>query len=343
VLWTRQIAPESPSRACFRAADPLKIPIDPNGNLTQKVDGADTWGYEWNARNELTRVTENGVEQARFAYDPLGRRVEKVAGGVTSSYTYDEDTTVRVLSGATMLKYVHGPNVDEALAAEDAQGLSYYHSDGLASIVGATSGAGAVTLTRQYDAWGNLQVDEAAPGQTKPSFAFTGREWDPEIGLYYYRARYYGPQLGRFVSEDPRLELTRSSYSYVANNPIAYADPTGEKEVCVHSFGTQYIGTKAMAHHRPFVSKEEAANPSHPENFNLINFIGSCDKGSPQFVRLKVPSYGPAKIGNQFEYPIGAHVKIWSVSMSTTWVATSTRATFDRLARDLEPWYECCE
>jgi YD repeat-containing protein len=60
-----------------------QVPIDPNGNLLSKVDGADTWGYEWNARNELIRVTKNTLEVARFAYDPKGRRVEKVAGGVT--------------------------------------------------------------------------------------------------------------------------------------------------------------------------------------------------------------------------------------------------------------------
>ena len=56
----------------FWAADPLKIPIDPNGNLTAKTEGTDTWSYEWNAQNQLTRVLKNGVEQARFAYDPQG-------------------------------------------------------------------------------------------------------------------------------------------------------------------------------------------------------------------------------------------------------------------------------
>ena len=54
---------------------------DPNGNLTTKTEGTDTWGYDWNAENQLTRVTKNGVELARFSYDPIGRRVEKVAGG----------------------------------------------------------------------------------------------------------------------------------------------------------------------------------------------------------------------------------------------------------------------
>ena len=58
---------------------------DPNGNLAHKTEGTDTWGYTWNAENQLTKVEKNGAELARFAYDPLGRRVEKVAGGVTTS------------------------------------------------------------------------------------------------------------------------------------------------------------------------------------------------------------------------------------------------------------------
>lgn len=70
---------------------------DLSGNLTQKVEGADTWAYEWNAEGQLKRVLKNGVEQARFSYDPNGRRVEKVAGGVTTSYLYDgEDIWVRL-------------------------------------------------------------------------------------------------------------------------------------------------------------------------------------------------------------------------------------------------------
>jgi YD repeat-containing protein len=74
---------------------------DPNGNLSTKTEGSDTWTYSWNAENELAKVEKNGVEQARFAYDPLGRRVEEVAGGVTTSYTYD---------GLDILREVRGGN-----------------------------------------------------------------------------------------------------------------------------------------------------------------------------------------------------------------------------------------
>jgi YD repeat-containing protein len=74
---------------------------DSNGNLSTKIEGTDTWAYEWNAENQLTRVTKNSVEQARFSYDARGRRVEKVAGVVTTSYTYDGGDMLRELRGAS--------------------------------------------------------------------------------------------------------------------------------------------------------------------------------------------------------------------------------------------------
>jgi RHS repeat-associated protein len=227
VLWARHRAPESPSWACSWAGDPHKVPIDPNGNLTQKTEGSDTWVYTWNALNQLVKVEKNSIEQARFAYDPLGRRVEKVAAAITTSYTYDGADILREIRGSTTLKYLHGPGVDETLAVDDGTAVSYYHADGLGSVVRMTNAAGAVTLTRQYDAWGNIEA-----GAGEPGYAFTGREWDPEIGLYYYRARYYSASLGRFISEDPiGLAAGPNRYSYVDGNPVVFSDPSGLVQV----------------------------------------------------------------------------------------------------------------
>jgi RHS repeat-associated protein len=90
-------------------------------------------------------------------------------------------------------------------------------------VVQTTSSAGAVTLTRDYDPWGN-----PIQGSTVVGYAFTGREWDPEPSLYYYGARYYDPKIGRFLSEDPiRFRGGINFYAYVANNPARYKDPFG--------------------------------------------------------------------------------------------------------------------
>jgi RHS repeat-associated protein len=80
-----------------------------------------------------------------------------------------------------------------------------------------------VTVTRQYGAWGNLETGGSAPG-----YAFTGRDWDPETGLYYYRARYYDPRIGRFAGEDPiGFKGGLNLFAYVGSNPTTATDPTG--------------------------------------------------------------------------------------------------------------------
>jgi RHS repeat-associated protein len=199
---------------------------DANGNLIQKVEGTDTWTYEWNAEHQLKRVLKNAVEQARFAYDPMRRRVEKVAGGVTTGYTYDRGNVLRHIAGGTTLRYVHGSAVDESLASDDGSALSHFHADALGSVTRTTDAAGAVLLTRRYDAWGQVET-----GATTSGYAFTGRDWDSEINLHYYRARYYDPRIGRFVSEDP-MQFDGDStdfYAYAKNNPVRWRDPSGLK------------------------------------------------------------------------------------------------------------------
>jgi RHS repeat-associated protein len=202
---------------------------DPNGNLTQKVEGPDTWTYEWTAENLLKRVLKNSVEQARFAYDPNGRRVEKVIGGITTTYLHSGLDVLREQSGTVRL-YVHGPAVDEPLAIDDGSGaLSYYQADELGSVVSTTNSAGAIAQSRQYDAWGNLLT-----GATVGSYAFAGREWEPETQLYFYRARFYDAKIGRFLSEDPLgFQADGNFYRYVLDNPVNLIDPMGlDVQVC---------------------------------------------------------------------------------------------------------------
>ena len=208
---------------------------DDNGNMEQKVEGGITWLYEWNSDDRLISVTKNGVDVVQFAYDPLGRRVEKVSAGVTSSYTYENEDVLREARGGTTYMYVHGPGIDEPLARHSAAATTYYHADGLRNIVATTGPAGAVTSTRRYDAWGNLQA-----GATEPGYAFTGREWEPETGLYYYRARYYDPVAGRFISEDPIGFIAGLNlYTYAYNSPTTFVDPSGQD---VMSIGVSVSG-----------------------------------------------------------------------------------------------------
>jgi RHS repeat-associated protein len=231
------------------AAGETTYEYDPNGNLIQKTENGETWDYVWNAENQLIRVCKDlvppqtcdsdGVAVASFRYDPLGRRVQKSdsAGGNTT-YTYDAHEVLRRVeadpSGTSTHLLVSALGVDDPLGEEVVAGggpsaLSYYHADGLGSIVAQTDAAGGVVESRSYDAWGR-PADVSVSG---PSF--TGREWDAETRLHYYRARYYDPKIGRFLSEDP-IGFQAGDvnfYAYVRNNPVLLTDPTGKViQVC---------------------------------------------------------------------------------------------------------------
>jgi RHS repeat-associated protein len=200
---------------------------DANGSRTQKVDGNDTWTYEWNAENRLTEILKNDVTVATFSYDPFGRRVEKVATGVTTTFIYDGADILKQLAGGTSTYFVHGPGVDEPLAKEVSASLGYYHADGLGSIVARTDALGEVTHEYRYNAYGEIEAGSAEGG-----FSFTGREWDPECGLFYFRARYLDPKEGRFLSEDPiGLAGGTNVNVFVRNRPTVLRDPSGQIDI----------------------------------------------------------------------------------------------------------------
>jgi len=197
---------------------------DASGNLTQKVDGADTWTYEWDAANRLKKVLKNAATIATLAYDPLGRRVEKVAAGTTIKFTYSAEDIVREIAGATTTYYVHGPGVDEPLAKEISGSSTYYHADGLGSISEMSDVAGDVIHEYRYDAFGRFEA-----GAMQGGYSFSGREWDPDVELLYFRARYYEPERGRFINEDPLGLISGDAnyYRYTGNSPTNAVDPFG--------------------------------------------------------------------------------------------------------------------
>jgi RHS repeat-associated protein len=103
--------------------------------------------------------------------------------------------------------------------------LQENHADGLGSVTSLSSSAGSIANTYTYDSFGNLTN---STGSLTNSFRYTAREFDTETSLYYYRARYYDPNAGRFLSEDPiGFHAGIDQYRYALNNPTKYRDPSG--------------------------------------------------------------------------------------------------------------------
>ena len=128
-------------------------------------------------------------------------------------------------SGNILARYTESDLVDEPLAEARGTNTSYYEADGLGSIGSLSNAAASMTNSYIYDAFGNLT---ATTGTLTNPFQFTGRDSDPETSLYYYRARYYSPQIGRFLSEDPiRFGGGTDFFVYVHSNPARFKDSSG--------------------------------------------------------------------------------------------------------------------
>ena len=214
---------------------------DDNGNLVQK---GDTF-YQWDARGRLVGLT-NSTMNASFKYDALGRRIEKTINGKTTQYLYDGlDIVQEIEDGMVSVNYIRTLNIDEPLARIKTDGsVRYYQQDGLGSVIALTDETGVIKTQYVYDTFGNTSFVGERSDNT---FQYTGREND-ETGLYYYRARYYSPELHRFISEDP-IGSGVNHYSYVNNNPLNYMDPLGLekcKDGLAYDDNGKLIGEKGL-------------------------------------------------------------------------------------------------
>ena len=206
------------------------ITYDDNGNLASMTNGCGTTTYTWDVRNRIVGMSgfkpDCSPLTAMFEYDALGRRIEKTINGRTIQYLYDDlDIVQEIENGLPSVNYMRTMSIDEPLARIEANGtVRYYQTDALGSVIALTDQTGAVKTQYQYDPFGNVTIT----GDTSDNpFQYTGRENDG-TGLYYYRARYYSPELQRFISEDPiGLSGGINLYAY-PDNPISYVDPTGE-------------------------------------------------------------------------------------------------------------------
>jgi RHS repeat-associated protein len=207
---------------------------DNNGNTATKVDTTGTAQYFWDFENRMSSVTLPGSGgTVTFKYDPFGRRIYKSSSSGTSVFAYDGDNQVEETNaaGAVVARYELTQNIDEPLAMLRSSATSYFHADGLGSISSLSNAAGSIANTYTYDSFGKLT---ASTGSLVNPFRYTARESDTETGLYYYRARYYDPAPGRFLSEDPAMfgggiDL----YKYVLNSPTNFVDPRGLAPSCV--------------------------------------------------------------------------------------------------------------
>ena len=223
--FARRSMPGAVASATYNAANRLTVwggtalAYDANGNLTS--DGSRT--YTWDSRNRLTAIT--GAASASFAYDAFGRRSGATVSGSTTSFLYDGGNVSQELTGASVKATILGGlGLDEVFRRTDAAGARTFLTDPLGSALALADDAGVARTQYTYTPYG---ATTATGDASSNPFQYTGRENDG-TGLYYYRARYYNPVFGRFISEDPiGLEGGLNPYAYVLGDPLIYTDPEG--------------------------------------------------------------------------------------------------------------------
>jgi RHS repeat-associated protein len=190
---------------------PTSFTYDADGNLTS--DGTST--YEWDVLSRL-RAVNQGTHRSEFPHQgaQLFQVIEKENSVVQSSTYYvwcgDERCEERAADGTAVTKRLFSQGLMEGPA-------KYFHArDHLGSIRELTDQAATVRARYDYDSYGR---QTKLTGDKDVLFGFTGQQTHAPTGLYYYRARYYDPRLGRFLSEDPiGMSGGMDLYTYVANN-----------------------------------------------------------------------------------------------------------------------------
>lgn len=212
---------------------------DLDGNMTQKYNTStgENKQFEWSAEGLLTRVLINGTERVRYDYNTAGVLVRRwTSGTLDRHFLWDQGHLLAELDGTAtqrIAEYAYLPGADHPLAfitgAQSIAAVRYTVQDEVGNVIGLMNGT---VLDQQvsYDDWGVPTITGSADNR----LLFKGLLWESNYtGMYYVRARWYDPELGRFVSEDPcGLVDGTNLYTFAGNEAINGHDPSG----CI-SFG----------------------------------------------------------------------------------------------------------
>lgn len=216
----------------------------------QGLTPVETTAYAYNYQGQLKTVSRNNQVLATYGYDHAGQRI----------YSQDNQTGIQKwaywANGQLIGEGAHGNNLDTDYnvryiysgnykiamerynQATQQYELYYFINNAQGTPVLITDEAGGTVSKLNLDEWGNVGNRTAGPDQ---EINLTGKRMDTNTGLYYFNQRYYDPELGRFLTEDPAKQ-SLNAYLFCGNNPLMYVDPDGQFFILDDLFVAVLIG-----------------------------------------------------------------------------------------------------
>lgn len=203
---------------------------DSSGNLISKTTPHNRYTYAYDESNLLVSVASSSGLSITYAYDAIGRRTRRDDDASSVTYLYAGYQVVVELdgSGKRSRRYTWGPRLDELLAVQIADRKYYCHLDRIGTVLGYSDSDGCFYPADALDEFGLPREEGRSDLPDDLPYRFAGRPFDADVGLYYFRARYYSPELGRYISTDPLADILSSGgYAYAHNSPLNGIDPFG--------------------------------------------------------------------------------------------------------------------
>lgn len=239
----------------------VKFDYDANGNMITKndIEHVKLWQYEYDIENRLVKVRCNSKLIEAYKYDSEGGRIEKKsfkADGVSLESRVEFigkiQENIYDSNGKTYVSHIYTPG-GSRIATVTAGEVAYYLPDHLGSSSVMVNADGVVIEKTEYDPHGKTSLTSKS-GTTKNAkqFYFTGKYLDSKTGLYYYGARYYDPEIAKFITPDTVIQdysdtQAYNRYAYVRNNPVNGVDPSGHMFWFIAAIVKAIIAT-AVAH-----------------------------------------------------------------------------------------------
>jgi RHS repeat-associated protein len=267
-----------------------------NVTFTTSGEGVEYCTYKYDLLNRLTEVRKNGTIVGEYGYDPVGLRVvkKKYVNGVFSEKTHyvfqglepifekriKEGQADRIQSFVYALGRVIA-RVDGAIG-DTAAKKYWYHSDHVGSVKAVTNQAGNIVWNADYLPFGQQYMkNKLDPEFEEDDLGFTGKGYDADVGLYYFNARWYDSDTGRFISEDPVRDPSNPNlYTYCRNNPLTNIDPTGLESTNPGHLSTNTAGAYGYDNGSDnSVSLTVSKNPDGSKTFSASKTVNTDSPG----------------------------------------------------------------